>query len=303
MVVRPLSKESPEDSAMKNGIFQEDNTQAPKDESIKSLFSLKGKTAIVSGSGAGIGYAVVQAFAEAGANVAIWYHGNKKALEKAKDIEKQFGVKCQAYQTDVTDFEDTKRVINQIAHDFNGRLDIFVANAGIPWQDGRMIDGKLENYHKVVSTDLDSVFYCAKAAGEIFRRQYLTGVTTSGEALENYSYGSFIATASMSGHIANIPQLQAAYNAAKAGVIHLCKSLAVEWVKFARVNSVSPGYMATEISDFVPPETKRIWHGKIPMGREGEAHELKGAYLYLASDASSYTTGADIVVDGGYCSV
>ena len=86
-------------------------------------------------------------------------------------------------------------------------------------------------------------------------------------------------------------------------MIHLCKSLAVEWVKFARVNSVSPGYMATEISNFVPPETKRIWHGKIPMGREGEANELKGAYLYLASDASSYTTGADIVVDGGYCAV
>ena len=90
------------------------------------------------------------------------------------------------------------------------------------------------------------------------------------------------------------------YNAAKAGVIHLCKSLAVEWVKFARVNSISPGYMATEISDFVPPETKAIWHSKIPMGREGESAELKGAYLYLASDASSYTTGTDIVVDGGY---
>ena len=72
------------------------------------------------------------------------------------------------------------------------------------------------------------------------------------------------------------------------------KSLAVEWVQFARANTISPGYMATEISDFVPPETKNIWRDKIPMGREGEAHELKGAYLYLASDAASYTTGADI---------
>ena len=84
---------------------------------------------------------------------------------------------------------------------------------------------------------------------------------------------------------------------------HLCKSLAVEWVKFARVNSISPGYIATEISDFVPPETKAIWRSKIPMGREGEAFELKGAYLYLASDASSYTTGTDIICDGGYTSV
>ncbi|MBE7181273.1 MAG: SDR family oxidoreductase [Terriglobus roseus] len=90
------------------------------------------------------------------------------------------------------------------------------------------------------------------------------------------------------------------YNAAKAGVIHLVKSLSVEFVRFARVNSVSPGYVATEISDFIPPETKAIWRSKTPMGRECEPHELKGAYLYLASDASSYTTGSDIVVDGGY---
>ena len=115
-----------------------------------------------------------------------------------------------AYQVDVTDFDETKKYINDIAHDFNGRLDIFVANAGVPWQQGRMIDGELSHYHKVVSTDLDGVFYCAKAAGEIFRRQYETGVNMFGDKLQNYSYGSFIATASMSGHIANIPQLQAA---------------------------------------------------------------------------------------------
>jgi sorbose reductase len=166
-----------------------------------------------------------------------------------------------------------------------------------------MIDGELSHYHKVVATDLDSVFYSAKVAGEIFRRQYENGTTITGEALTNYRYGSFIATSSMSGHIANIPQLQSAYNAAKAGVRHLCQSLAVEWVKFARVNSISPGYIATEISNFIPPETKAIWRSKIPMGREGEAHELKGAYLYLASDASSYTTGTDILVDGGYAAV
>lgn len=168
-----------------------------------------------------------------------------------------------------------------------------------------MIDGPIPHYRNVVATDLDSVFYCAKAAGAIFRAQSTNGgySTTTGAKLVNYRYGSFIATASMSGHIANIPQLQSAYNAAKAGVIHLCKSLAVEWVKFARVNSVSPGYMATEISDFVPEATKKIWRGKIPMGREGEAWELKGVYLYLASDASSYTTGTDIICDGGYCAV
>jgi len=95
--------------------------------------------------------------------------------------------------------------------------------------------------------------------------------------------------------------MQAAYNAAKAGVIHLCRSLAVEWASFARCNSVSPGYMATEISDFVPKETQALWNDKTPMGRPGKPEELKGAYLYLASDASSFTTGANLVVDGGYC--
>lgn len=105
----------------------------------------------------------------------------------------------------------------------------------------------------------------------------------------------------MSGHIVNIPQQQAVYNAAKAGVIHLVKSLGVEWAGFARANTVSPGYIATEISVFVPDETKEIWKEKIPMGREGLANELKGAYLYFASDASTYTTGSDLIVDGGYC--
>jgi len=107
-----------------------------------------------------------------------------------------------------------------------------------------------------------------------------------------------VATASMSGHIVNQPQAQAAYNAAKAGVIHLCRSLAVEWAGFARVNTVSPGYIATEISNFVPAETKKIWREKTPMAREGLANELKGAFLYFASDASTFTTGSDLIVDG-----
>nr|POE87522.1 l-xylulose reductase [Quercus suber] len=296
-------KQAPEDASMKDGLFREYNTEAPKEKSVLSLLSLKHRTAIVSGAGQGIGLQVARALAEAGANVAIWYHGNKSALERAGEIADEFGVKCKAYQVDVTDFAATRDLIRAIAKEFNGRLDIFVANAGIPWTQGRMIDGELSHYHRVVATDLDSVFYCAKAAGEIWREQYESGGDMHGQPLENYRSGSFIATASMSGHVANIPQLQSAYNAAKAGVRHLCRSLAVEWVRFARANSVSPGYMATEISDFIPPDTKAIWRSKIPMGREGEAHELKGTYLYLASDASSYTTGSDITVDGGYCSV
>ena len=95
-VVEHVKKEAPEDSSMKQGIFQEDNTIAPKEERVSHLFSLKGKTAIVSGSGQGIGLAVVKAFAEAGANVAIWYHSNKEALNRAAEIEETYGVKCKA---------------------------------------------------------------------------------------------------------------------------------------------------------------------------------------------------------------
>ncbi|CZT03976.1 probable sorbitol utilization protein SOU2 [Rhynchosporium agropyri] len=284
------------------GSFAQNNTTAPVSDRVLPLFSLKGRTAIVSGAGAGIGLAVAHALAEAGANVAIWYNSNKKAIAEAESIEKTYGVKAKAYQVDVTSYEAVTAAIESAIREFNGRLDIFIANSGIPWTQGAAIEGELEHYRKVVTTDLDGTFYCARVAAIHWRRQKKEQTTIDGKPLEvPFREGSFVATASMSGHIVNIPQLQATYNAAKAGIIHLCKSLAVEWVGFARSNTISPGYIATEISDFVPKETKKIWREKIPMGREGEASELKGAFLYLASDAASYTTGTDIIVDGGYC--
>ncbi|KAK1760886.1 L-xylulose reductase [Echria macrotheca] len=286
---------------MKDGKFVHNNTEPPKADRVLPLFSLKGKTAIVSGAAAGIGLAIAEGFAEAGANVAIWYNSNKKAVERAAEIEKTYGVKCKAYPVNVTSCEAVEKAVNQIVAEFNGRLDIFVANSGITWEEGPMLDGNPETYKRVINTNVDGTFYSARAAGLHFRRQKREGTTVDGRPLENFSQGSFIATASMSGHIANIPQLQAAYNASKAAVIHLCKSLAIEWVGFARVNSISPGYIKTEISNFCSPEIKNTWRDKIPMGREGETNELKGAYLYLASDASSYTTGTDLIVDGGYC--
>ena len=200
---------------------------------------------------------------------------------------------ARAYQVDVRDPKAVDEAIVSQVKEFNNRLDIFVANAGIPWTQGPAINGEIEHYQNVVRTDIDGVFYGARTAGRIWREQ-------KKHKLDDFNYGKFIATASMSGHIANIPQLQAAYNAAKAAVKHMVQSLAIEWVQFARANTISPGYIATEISNFVPPETKSVWRDKIPMGREGEVIELVGAYLYLASDASSYTTGTDIVVDGGY---
>lgn len=151
--------------------------------------------------------------------------------------------------------------------------------------DKGVIDGSKEDWDRVIQIDLNGTAYCAKAVGAHFRER---------------GTGSFVITSSMSGHIANYPQEQTSYNVAKAGCIHMARSLANEWRDFARVNSISPGYIDTGLSDFVGKETQDLWLSMIPMGRHGDAKELKGAYVYLVSDASTYTTGADLIIDGGY---
>jgi sorbose reductase len=171
-----------------------------------------------------------------------------------------------AYQVNVRDHAAVEKAVDEHVREFNGRLNVFIANAGIPWTKGPMVDGPMDHYRDVVETDLDGTYYRARAAAKQRRRQKLGGTDLQGQPLQNFVRGSFVATASMSGVIVNIPQLQAAYNAAKAGVIHLCKSLAVEWAACARANCVSPGYINTEISNFVPAETKDIWKDKIPVG-------------------------------------
>ena len=165
------------------------------------------------------------------------------------------------------------------------RLESFTDISAGATADGGVIDSPPEAWDKVIQVDLNGTAYCAKAVGEHFKQR---------------GKGSFVITASMSGHIANYPQEQTSYNVAKAGCIHMARSLANEWRDFARVNSISPGYIDTGLSDFIDKKTQDLWRSMIPMGRDGEAKELKGAYVYLLSDASTYTTGADIVIDGGY---
>ncbi|KAK6534104.1 hypothetical protein TWF281_005442 [Arthrobotrys megalospora] len=273
----------------------------PSRTSVKELFDLKGRFAIITGAGQGIGLDVAHAFAEQGANVAIWYNSNAAAVDRAAEIASKYGVICKAYKVGVTDEQEVIKAVDAQVKEFGGKLDIFVANAGVAWTHGPILGTDPSNpdarpdvasYERIIKTNVDGVFYSARAAGTHFRRQ----------GLEDPSFrGSFIATASMSGHIVNLPQLQSVYNMSKAAVVHFCRSLAVEWVEFARVNSISPGYIITEIGNFVPLEQKKQWHEKTPMRREGYTHELKGAYLLLASDAGSYMTGSDIIVDGGYC--
>lgn len=257
---------------------------------VLDLFSLKDKVASITGSATGIGYCVAEAYAQAGADICLWYYdkftSTEEALEKAARLSRTYSVRVKAYLCEITDLAAVATTIKQQVEDF-GTIDVFVANAGIPWTKGPLVEADDdEAWHRVVSVDLDGVYYCAKNVGKVFKEK---------------GRGSFIVTASMSGHIVNVPQLQAPYNAVKAGCLHLAKLLAVEWAGFARVNLVSPGYMKTEISDFLPNEIRSHWWSLTPLGREGMPRELVGAYLYLASDASTFTTGSDIRVDGGYC--
>ncbi|KXH45234.1 short chain dehydrogenase [Colletotrichum salicis] len=256
----------------------------PIEDSVFKQFRLDGKTVIITGGAGGIGSEIARGLAEAGANITIWYNSSKAAVSIAATIAKDFGVKTKAYQVDVTSYPAVEAAVAEAVKDF-GRLDVMIANAGIPSKAGGL-DDKVEDWDRVRAVDFDGAYYCMRAAGLVFREQ---------------KRGVGIITASMSGHAANVPQEQSCYNACKAGTIHLARSLAVEWAKWGgRINSVSPGYIDTVISGDCPFEMKEEWFSLTPLRRDADPRELKGVYLYLASDASSYTTGADFIVDGGY---
>jgi len=215
--------------------------------------------------------------------VALIYSSAKDADREAANISNSFGVKCHAYKCDVTNPDIVSTVFQQIRKDF-GKVDVVIANSGI-CSHISALDTTPEQWMQIQNVNFNGAFYTAKAAGKIFKEQ---------------GYGNLIFTASISGSIVNIPQPQAAYNASKAGVIQLAKSLAVEWIDFARVNTISPGYIATDMVSSVKKEWRDKWHQVIPAERMADPAELKGSYVFLASDASSYITGHDLVVDGGY---
>ncbi|KAI1087068.1 short chain dehydrogenase [Rostrohypoxylon terebratum] len=261
--------------------------QVPAASKLLDLFSLKGKVIVITGASnpIGMGFEAAKGCAEMGADVAITYLKRKEEAEKnVEELIKEYGVKAKAYSCDVTSYNNCEKLVSDVLKDF-GHIDGFIANAGATTEGG-VLEATKEEWDRVVAIDLNGTAYCAKAIGPHFKKQ---------------GHGTFVITASMSGHIANYPQEQTSYNVAKAGCVHMARSLANEWRDFARVNSVSPGYIATGLSDFIKPEVQKLWYSTlVPMGRPGVAKELKATFVYLISDASSYTTGADIVVDGGY---
>ena len=244
-------------------------------------FKLTNRVAVITGAADGIGLAVAEAYAEAGANIALWYNSNKAAITRAEELAKQHNVTAKAYQVEVSQPDKVQAAIKQVVSDF-GKIDILVANAGMAISKP-ILETTISEYKRQMEVNLDGVFYCAKYAGEQFKAQ---------------GTGNLIITSSISAHIVNVPIDQPVYNASKAAVTHLGKSLAREWREFARVNIVSPGFFDTKMgaSEKVFTEGMRM----TPLGRQGDVKEIKGLFLYLASDASSYQTGSDVVIDGGY---
>lgn len=247
---------------------------------------LDGKVGFVTGGARGIGKCTATAFAEAGADVAIVDLDYETAVVTAKEIAEATGRKVIAIKCDVTDEAQVQAMVDEVVEKLGG-LNFCHANAGIA------INAPAEEmtyaqWKKIIDVNLNSVF--------------LTD-TIAGRYMLSHGGGSIINTASMSGHIVNVPQPQCGYNASKAGVMQLTKSLAVEWAKKGvRVNSISPGYIGTELV-LAAEHLKTLipqWNAMAPMGRMGKPEELQAVVVYLAGDAASFTTGSDFVIDGAF---
>ena len=253
---------------------------------IMEKMRLDGKKIFVTGGARGIGMNYALAVAEAGADVAIVDVDLAAAQETAERLAAQTGREVIAVQADVTDPASVDAMMETILSRF-GRLDAAFCNAGIcinvPAE-----EMSYETWKKVIDVNLNGIFLTNIAAGKQMLKQ---------------GGGSIINTASMSAHIVNVPQPQCAYNASKAGVIQLTKSLAIEWAtRGVRVNSISPGYIGTDLTLNSPSLIPLIqqWNAMAPLHRLGKPEELQAIAVYLAGDASPFTTGADFVIDGAF---
>ena len=254
--------------------------------SVLDLFRLDGEVAVVTGGAQGLGEQMCIGLAEAGASVVVADLNLEKAQKVAEHL-RALGVSALAVKVDVTKKAEVEAMVQKTVEHF-GKVDILVACAGVgQWMKAE--DMPEEDWKRVLDINLNGVFFACQAAGrEMIKRRK----------------GSIITISSMSGIIVNTPQAQAHYNASKAAVIMLTKSLAAEWAPYnVRVNTIAPGYMETQlVADLLKerPEYGELWKKLTPMGRLGRPEEIKGPCVFLASPASSYLTGSVLVMDGGY---
>ena len=247
-------------------------------------YDLTGKVAIVTGSTRGIGHAIAAGYAAAGASVVIV--GRKRGdCERVQREFEEKGFQCIGVPADMSDVESIDRLVNTVA-ERSGHIDILVNNAGIGGKEAPILEITPEEWDQTHDTNLKGLYFCSKAVAARMKSQG-TG-------------GRIINMASTAGVIA--PKYVSVYGAAKAAVIHLTKIMANEWARYGiNVNAIAPGYITTDMTKDVMADEKNAAAvmKKIALRRFGEAGNVAGAALFLATEASSYITGALIPVDGG----
>jgi len=249
-------------------------------------FRLDGKIAVVTGAARGIGFATADALGEAGATVVVTDMDGTAAAHACDTLVGK-GRKAAAEPLDVTEPRAVEQLHDRLVERY-GRIDILVNNAGIAISNRPAETMDDTTWLKVLDVNLNGVFWCCR---------------TFGKAMLERGSGTIVNVGSMSADIVNRPQEQVQYNASKAGVHHLTRSLAAEWAKRGvRVNAVAPTYIETDLTKFVydDPVMLPYWIGGTPMGRMGQTDEIASVILFLASPASSLMTGAIVTADGGY---
>lgn len=252
--------------------------------------TLSGKTAVITGGGRGIGLTVARSLAASGASVAL-LDLLDTVSGTADQLARDFGVPALGQRLDVTDQDSTAAAFETIG-DRLGVPQVLLTAAGIEIN-GDSIDVSAADWRKVIDVNLTGTFFSVQSFGRGLLQAKLPG--------------SAILVSSMSAAIVNVPQWAASYNSSKAAVAHLAKSLAVEWAGAGiRVNSIAPGYVLTDLTQQIidrEPSLKDDWVARIPQGRMATPEDLSGLVEFLASDASAYLTGQQIIIDGGYTAI
>lgn len=263
------------------------SSHAPDKEpsrNVKQLFDLSGRVAVITGGSIGLGRQMAEGLAEMGAHLVLCAR-KKERCEEAAQVLAKLGVKTLAAACDVKDPASVKQLMDAAVAQF-GRIDILINNAGISW--GAPVEQMtLADWNKVLETNLTGTFLCSQAAGRVMIGQ---------------GSGKIINVASVAGLAGAPPEAVQAigYHASKGGVIAFTKDLACKWAQHnIQVNALAPGWFPTHMSDWVLQQKKDYLLEHIPLHRFGTDYDLKGAAVFLASDASAYVTGHTLVVDGG----